>query len=99
MQAIGLGTNGTSNTSEIVYQMGNYTTDQLVWTRPEDLDVADRPYYTVSGATGGSDLAGAMSGALAAAALAWRDTNYGTYQTYMGMATTAYAFAKKFRGL
>lgn len=52
------------------------------------------------GLTGGAtDLAGSMAGALAAAALAWKDTNYGTYQNYMSMATTAYTFAKKFKGL
>ena len=30
VKAVGEGTNGTSNTSTIVYQMGNWTTDQLV---------------------------------------------------------------------
>ena len=70
-----------------------------VWTRPEDLPITGRPYYVVEATTGGSDLAGSLAGALAAAALAWKDTDIGTYQTYMGMATTAYAFGKKFLGL
>lgn len=33
VKAIGQGTNGTSNSSTIVYQLGNWTTDQLVSVR------------------------------------------------------------------
>ena len=69
--------------------------------RPEDLsiDPSIRPYYEVNGTIGASDLAGSVAAALAAAALAVKSTDTTRYDTYMGMATTAYQFGKKIKGL
>ena len=71
-----------------------------VWTRPEDLlKVETRPVYSVSAAVGGSDLAGAVVGALAASAIAWQPTDPGQYATYMTVASQVYQFGKAFPGL
>ena len=69
--------------------------------RPESLSAApaDRPVYTVSAAVGGSDLAGAVVGALAASAIAWQPTDPGQYATYMTVAQQVYQFGKAFPGL
>ena len=50
-------------------------------------------------ATGGSDLAGSVTAALAAAAVAWQSTDSSVYTTYMETAVQTYAFGKKFTGL
>ena len=72
-----------------------------VWMRPESLSSspADRPVYTVTAAVGGSDLAGAIVGALAASAIAWQPTDPGQYATYMTVAQQVYQFGKAFPGL
>lgn len=69
-----------------------------MWERPESLDSA-RPVYTVDGTVGASDLAGSVTGALAAAAIAWQPTNPTQYDTYMGVAQQVYQFGKTFPGL
>ena len=68
------------------------------WERPESLS-SDRPYYLLSAATGGSDLAGSVTAALAAAAVAWQSTDSSVYTSYMEVAVQTYAFGKKFTGL
>ena len=111
LQAVGegttvLGKNGSIDlTTNIVYQLGNYTTDQTAagYKRPEDLSVDPtvRPYYSINATSGGSDLAASAAGALAAAAIVWRDVggSEGTYETYMRAARTAYVFATKYLNL
>jgi hypothetical protein len=78
-----------NNITGMVYQMGNLTTDSLYWGRPEDITMK-RPYY-IANNTLMSDLGGATVGALASAALAWRQTDYGYYQQLMAAANQLYA--------
>lgn len=56
-----------------------------------------RPYY-VAKAELMSDLGGATVGALASAAIAWRDADYGYYQRLMAAASALYAASMKTLG-
>lgn len=77
--------------------MGNYTTDQDYWGRPEDYTL-DRPYYTAGDDVGATNLAATMTSALAATALVWKSSDTAYYTTLMTAATSLYAYATKVYG-
>ncbi len=78
-------------------QVGNYTTDQDYWGRPEDYTL-DRPYYIAGDAVGATDLAGTMCSALAATALVWKSSDTAYYTTLMTAAESLYVYATKVLG-
>ena len=61
-------------------QSGNWTVDQAFYGRPEDIDISNRPYYSMPMATGAADLASQMVAAFAASAIVWEgvDDGYAT---------------------
>ena len=78
-------------------QVGNYTTDQDYWGRPEDYTL-DRPYYIAGDDVGATDLAATMCSALAATALVWKSSDTAYYTTLMTAAESLYAYATKVFG-
>ena len=78
-------------------QVGNYTTDQDYWGRPEDYTLA-RPYYTAGNDKGASDLAGTMASALAATALVWKSSDTDYFDTCMTAARSLYQYASNVLG-
>jgi len=77
--------------------VGNYTTDQDYWGRPEDYTL-DRPYYIAGDDVGATNLAATMTSALAATALVWKSSDTAYYTTLMTAATSLYAYATKVFG-
>ena len=75
-----------------VFQVGNYTTDQTYWGRPEDYHL-DRPYYLAGGTTGATNLAATMASALAATATVWKSSDTAYYTTLMTSAVELYVYA------
>jgi endoglucanase len=59
-------------------QVGSTEADHAVWSRPEDI-TADYPVHTIDSSSPGSDLAGQMAAALAAASQVFRLQNNGEY--------------------
>lgn len=74
--------------------MGNYTTDQNYWGRPEDYTL-DRPYYLAGADTGATNLAATMASALAATATVWKSSDTAYYTTLMTAAVELYVYATK----
>lgn len=74
--------------------MGNYTTDQDYWGRPEDYTL-DRPYYIAGADTGATNLAATMASALAATATVWKSSDTAYYTTLMTAAVELYTYATK----
>jgi hypothetical protein len=74
----------------IIYQSGNYTAEQGLWDRPENLK-APRPSYYISTYDGASDLAGQMAAAFASSAMVFQRTDPAYYDTLMTAATQLYA--------
>ena len=66
--------------SSLLAQSGNWTVDQVFYGRPEDINILNRPYYSMPMATGAADLASQMVAAFAASAIVWRgvDDGYST---------------------
>jgi hypothetical protein len=85
---------------DIIYQVGNWTTESQYWGRPEDLSAQNmpRPAYNVSTVDGASDLAGQMAAAFASAAIVFNRTNASYSQTLLSAATTLYSEAVKHQG-
>lgn len=83
-----------------LFQVGNLTTDVAFWGPPEAMTEQHerRPVYVVNTASGASDLAGSMAGALAAASVAWRSPNATYADELLGGARELYGQAKKFEG-
>jgi endoglucanase len=77
--------------------MGNYTTDQLFWGRPEDITMK-RPYYGVPSGAGASDISGALAAALAATSLVWRGKDPVFAQQLMTKAYYLYSNATQYHG-
>ena len=75
-------------------QVGNYTTDQDYWGRPEDYTL-DRPYYIAGADTGATNLAATMASALAATATVWKSSDTAYYTTLMTAAVELYTYATK----
>ncbi|DBB00628.1 TPA: hypothetical protein ACH3X3_002312 [Trebouxia sp. C0006] len=97
MKMIGSGTGTDADYLEIIYQVGNYTTDQDYWGRPEDYTL-DRPYYLAGDDVGATNLAATMTSALAATALVWKSSDTAYYTTLMTAAVSLYAYATKVYG-
>ena len=76
------------------FQVGNYTTDQDYWGRPEDYNL-DRPYYIAGADTGATNLAATMASALAATATVWKSSDTAYYTTLMTAAVELYTYATK----
>ena len=70
-------------------QVGNYSADKMVWTRPEEITMA-RPTYFISSANGTSDLGGQIVAALVSSALVFQDLDPNYYQTLMTQAVNLY---------
>ena len=83
--------------TSVLPQVGNYTTDQDYWGRPEDYTL-DRPYYLTSESVGATDLAATMTSALAATALVWKSSDTTYYNTLMTAATSLYSYATNVLG-
>ena len=77
--------NGSAN-SAIVYQVGNLTTEALLWQRPWDMTEA-RPSFALTPSDAGADLLGPIVGALASAAVAMGESSNPTY--YKQLMSTA----------
>jgi endoglucanase len=60
--------------TSVSLQIGDGNADHSVWTRPEDI-ATPYPVYLITPSKPGSDLAGAMAAALAAAAVVFDDTD------------------------
>jgi hypothetical protein len=83
---------------EIVAQVGNGQQDHTSWGRPEDWQGA-RPVYTIKQGQKGADVAGAMSAALAAAAVAFKPVDAAYSAKCLSGAKALYEFALKSPGL
>lgn len=77
---------------------GEVPNDHYCWERPEDLDHFNDTNRTTIAVASGSDLAGEMAGALAAAAIVFKDHPKYALQLLTG-AEALYAFAKQRPGL
>lgn len=73
--------NGQAN-SAIVYQVGNLSTDALLWQRPWDI-TESRPAFFLVPSDAGSDLLGPVVGALASAAIAIGEQEDKAYYTQL----------------
>ncbi|KAK9804363.1 hypothetical protein WJX72_009368 [[Myrmecia] bisecta] len=82
---------------EILYQVGNLTTDSEFWGPPEAMNSTNmpRPAYNVSTANGASDLAGQMVAAFAATALVFKDSDSAYHDKLMSAALELYGAATK----
>lgn len=69
--------------SLLLVQSGNWTVDQAFYGRPEDIDILNRPYYSMLMATGAADLASQMVAAFAASAIVWRGVDDGYSDTLL----------------
>ena len=83
------GVNGTA----LVAQVGNVTAERFFWGRPEEIEGA-RPSFIVDVGTGAADLASATSAALAAAAVALKDTDAAWSADAVARARRLYAQAR-----
>lgn len=83
--------------SGVLLQVGNYTTDQDYWGRPEDYTLA-RPYYIAGDDIGATNLAATMTSALAATATVWKSSDTAYYTTLMTAAVELYTYATKILG-
>nr|CAB3266402.1 endoglucanase 19-like [Phallusia mammillata] len=86
----------------LVGQVGNAAVENSHWLKPQDMTV-NRPCYSISNRSPGSDLAAETAAALAATAKVWLQTGSATndkyVQTLIGHARDLYDFATKFRGI
>ncbi|XP_071508996.1 endoglucanase A-like [Diadema antillarum] len=78
-------------------QVGDGHTDHSWWGRPEELTM-DRPAWKIDEWNPGSDLAGETAAALAAASIAFRDTDSSYSSTLLQHARELYDFAYYYQG-
>ncbi|PRW56955.1 Six-hairpin glycosidase [Chlorella sorokiniana] len=87
-----------SNTSLLVTRVGDIDTEMLLWYRPEE-QALPRPAYAVDLTTGGSDLGGSVTAALAAASMVFRNQNDTDYaKRLLDKAQEVYSFSKEMKG-
>jgi endoglucanase len=86
-----------TSANELYGQVGNGGTDHSWWGPAEVMQMA-RPSYRISASCPGSDLAGETAAALAAASMAFRDTNPSYASTLLTHARQLYSFADTYRG-
>lgn len=77
--------------------VGDPNADHKCWERPEDMDTARSVYY-VSPGNPGSDVAGEMAAALAAASLVFRSVDPLYSKKLLGNAVKVFRFAVQYRG-
>lgn len=87
-----------TNQSLLVTRVGDIDMEMLLWYRPEEQQLA-RPSYAVDLTTGGSDLGGSVSAALAAASIVFRGQNDTAYATQLlDKSKEVYDFARVLKG-
>jgi len=84
--------------NEFYGQVGHGNTDHASWGRPQDLGGMWRPSYKIDTSNPGSDLAGEAAAALAAASIAFTDTNSSLASGYLKHAKQLYEFASTYTG-
>ncbi|XP_074591596.1 endoglucanase 8-like [Curcuma longa] len=88
----------TADLPNTVYAMvGNPISDHNCWERPEDMDTP-RPVYAVNTTHPGSEVAGEIAAALAAASIAFRTYDHTYSQLLLSKAEQAYYFANTYQG-
>ncbi|KAG6511932.1 hypothetical protein ZIOFF_030011 [Zingiber officinale] len=88
----------TANLPNTVYAMvGNPNSDHNCWERPEDMDTP-RPVYAVNTTHPGSEVAGEIAAALAAASIAFKNYDAAYSWRLLSKAKEAYYFANKYQG-
>ncbi|XP_074591573.1 endoglucanase 8-like [Curcuma longa] len=88
----------TAHLPNTVYAMvGNPYSDHDCWERPEDMDTP-RPVYAVNTTHPGSEVAGEITAALAAASIAFRSSDPAYAQLLLSRAKQAYHFANTYQG-
>ncbi|XP_042401249.1 endoglucanase 8-like [Zingiber officinale] len=88
----------TAHLPNTVYAMvGNPYSDHNCWERPEDMDTP-RPVYAVNTTHPGSEVAGEITAALAAASIAFRSSDTAYARLLLSRAKQAYYFANTYQG-
>ncbi|KAK6776060.1 hypothetical protein RDI58_027061 [Solanum bulbocastanum] len=87
--------NAASN--KLFVGVGDPNADHKCWERPEDMDTVRSIYY-VSPSNPGSDVAGEMAAALAAASLVFRSVDPVYSKKLLGNAVKVFRFAVQYRG-
>ncbi|XP_045112944.1 endoglucanase A-like [Portunus trituberculatus] len=87
-----------TDTYEFYGQVGSGDLDHAYWGRPEGMTM-ERPSQKIDKDHGGSDLAGETAAALAAAAIAFQDTDPAYATEMLGHAKELYDFADTYREL
>lgn len=77
--------------SVLVAQVGNGNQDHSYWGRPEQMP-GNRPVYTISSSSPGTDLWAATAAALAGGATLWKTRNPQRSQLYLGHAQSLYSY-------
>ncbi|XP_042401252.1 endoglucanase 8-like [Zingiber officinale] len=88
----------TANLPNTVYAMvGNPYSDHVCWERPEDMDTP-RPVYAVNTTHPGSEVAGEIAAALAAASIAFKTYDAAYSGRLLSKAKGAFYFANTYQG-
>ncbi|KAG2260476.1 hypothetical protein Bca4012_008405 [Brassica carinata] len=87
----------TSHPDTIYVQVGDPNMDHACWERPEDMDTP-RSVFKVDKNNPGSDIAGEIAAALAAASIVFRKCDPSYSNLLLQRAITVFAFANKYRG-
>ncbi|XP_074591117.1 endoglucanase 8-like [Curcuma longa] len=88
----------TADLPNTVYAMvGNPNSDHNCWERPEDMDTP-RPVYAVNTTHPGSEVAGEIAAALAAASIAFRKYDHKYSKLLLSKAEETYYFANTYQG-
>ncbi|KAL3140940.1 hypothetical protein ABBQ32_005469 [Trebouxia sp. C0010 RCD-2024] len=82
----------------IVYQVGNQTQEETMWTRPEE-ETGTRPAYFTTTYEGTSDLAGQISAAFSATAMVFRESDPSYYDQLTKVSALLYDAGKRRRGV
>ncbi|XP_044260332.1 endoglucanase A-like isoform X1 [Tribolium madens] len=83
---------------EFYGQVGDFSLDHAFWGRPEEMNMS-RPAYKIDVEHPGSDLAGEVAAALAAASLLFENVNKSYSEELLRHSGELYDFATKYRGL
>ncbi|KAJ7567182.1 hypothetical protein O6H91_02G135600 [Diphasiastrum complanatum] len=78
-------------------EVGDGNTDHECWQRPEDM-TTPRPAYRIDPRNPGSDLAGETAAAMAAASIAFRDSDASYSYSLLNHARQLFSFADTYRG-
>lgn len=87
----------TATPGRLYVGVGDPNTDHKCWERPEDMDTA-RSVYWVSSSSPGSDVAGEMAAALAAASMVFRKADPKYARLLLSTAKNVMQFAMQYRG-